>query len=337
MSKGQSLSPWYALDSVLSLIYSETEPCWSRLVYMRLEVLTCSLFGTATASTSGTSLKSRWLSTARCASPRFTNILQCHSLKSTKVFSVVEIVARISIFFTKLSICLSYLRYFCPPRTQRTWVFYTTWSIIVFNLLYCVALVLTVSLQCVGRPNRHGGETCVNSYAILVTASIINVLTDLAILIVPLLAVRSLQLDSRRRLGLVVVFAVGGLAVAASVARLGYQILNAGDANQTLVYTRVLLLAMAEHAIGIIVSCMPVLPSLYRHCVRRSEPESRASGGASAPGGWKTSSSSPFSRQLQHTVLSQSSKADSITGTEYHGLGAIKIDWDVYTDHSIKI
>ena len=83
---------------------------------------------------------------------------------------------------------------------------------IIFNLLYCIALVLVILLQCSGQPPAvvKAGK-CIDDYLVLVTASIINVLTDLAILVIPLLAVWRLKLPRKRKVGLLVLFAVGGL------------------------------------------------------------------------------------------------------------------------------
>ena len=97
-----------------------------------------------------------------------------------------------------------------PPGTQKGRIFYATWFVIWFNLLYCIALVLVVLTECV---NKHmpRGATCINSYLLLVTASIINVISDLVMLIIPIYAVWHLQLAKKRKFGLTVVFAVGSL------------------------------------------------------------------------------------------------------------------------------
>lgn len=170
------------------------------------------------------------------------NVSKAHVAHFSDLFKDIEVTARISIFFAKLSILLLYLRYFCPARTFRNKIFWATWTVIIFNLLYCVALVLTVTLQCVGK-HAAEGQTCINSYAVLVTASIINVITDLAMLAIPIVAVWNLQMPGRRKLGLGIVFAVGGLAVASSVARLAYQVPEAHSLNQTILLTNVGILA----------------------------------------------------------------------------------------------
>ena len=94
--------------------------------------------------------------------------------------------------------------------TQKNGVWWASWAAIIFNLLYCIALVLAVLLQCAGKPHESG-QTCFNGYAVLVTASIINVVTDLVMLFIPMAAVWKLKMPRRKKLGISVVFAVGSL------------------------------------------------------------------------------------------------------------------------------
>lgn len=111
-------------------------------------------------------------------------------------------------FFAKFSILLLFLRIFVPHQTRKTKIYLSIWGVIWFNLLYCIALVLTVILQCVGKVETPG-KTCIDTYLLLVTASTINVLSDVMMLIIPLAAVWGLHLPVNRKIGLSVVFAVG--------------------------------------------------------------------------------------------------------------------------------
>lgn len=133
-----------------------------------------------------------------------------YSTESLQLFGNIEIVARISIFFTKLSILLLTIRIFVPAQSKRTKIWVASWAVIWFNLLYCIALVLVVILQCVNK-KEIPGKTCIDTYSLLVTASMINVLSDLMMLAIPLIAVWDLKMPMRRKIGISVVFAVGML------------------------------------------------------------------------------------------------------------------------------
>ncbi|MCJ1263282.1 hypothetical protein MMC22_003152 [Lobaria immixta] len=190
------------------------------------------------------------------------NVSVTHAAHFTKLFSDIEIVARISMFFTKLSILLLFLRIFVPPQSRKTTIFYAIWFVIWFNFFYCVALVLTVLLQCVGKKEK---TNCIDTFFLLVTASTINVLSDLVMLVIPLNSVWKLHMSSKQKYGLSIVFAVGTLAVGSSIARLAWQVRKAKSPNRTIVLTDVVLMAFAEQTAGIIVGCMPILPAFFRH------------------------------------------------------------------------
>lgn len=50
---------------------------------------------------------------------------------------------------------------------------------------------------------------CVNTFLVLVTASVINVLSDIVMLLIPMYAVWDLHMPTKRKLSLSVVFGVG--------------------------------------------------------------------------------------------------------------------------------
>ena len=84
------------------------------------------------------------------------------------------------------------------------------WVVIWFNLLFCVALVLSIVFACVAK-HEPLEPLCINSYVLALTASSINILSDIAMLIIPILAIWDLQMAKKRKLGILLVFAVGML------------------------------------------------------------------------------------------------------------------------------
>lgn len=115
-------------------------------------------------------------------------------------------------FFTKASIILFYHRLFVPAESPRTAIFWPIWFIFWWNLLYAVALVVTVATECVGKADivARGGE-CLNEYAVLICASVINVVSDLVILIIPITVIWNLQMSMEKKVRLSALFAVGTL------------------------------------------------------------------------------------------------------------------------------
>lgn len=113
-------------------------------------------------------------------------------------------------FFTKFSILLLFLRIFVPPPTQKNKIYYTVWSVIWLNLLFCIALVLALLLQCVGKKGVPM-SSCINMHWILTVAALINSLSDIVMLLIPVAGVWRLQMPIKRKFELLVVFGTGML------------------------------------------------------------------------------------------------------------------------------
>lgn len=115
-------------------------------------------------------------------------------------------------FFTKASILLLYRRIFIVDPSLRPGIWWAIWSVFWYNLLYALALVLTVATECVGKSAAvtARGE-CLNQFAVLICASVINVISDLMILIIPIAAIWGLQMAKAKKIRLSLLFAFGSL------------------------------------------------------------------------------------------------------------------------------
>lgn len=115
-------------------------------------------------------------------------------------------------FFTKASILLFYQRLFVPPGIRWTRIWWSIWFVFWWNCLYAIALVLAVAFECVNKGAIVAeGKQCVDEYAVLICASVINVTTDLLILIIPIVAIWGLHMPAEKKWRLSAVFAVGSL------------------------------------------------------------------------------------------------------------------------------
>jgi len=185
--------------------------------------------------------------------------------------------ARVAIFFARLSILLMYIRIFFPVGSFRTLFWWVIQGVIWLNLLYTVSLILVLTLQCVPY-HLPWGHSCVNQWLILVLASVINIISDIAVLVIPIASIIKLRTTRRKKWAIWALFAFGALAPLASIARLGYQIPVADGQNKTVIYPIVLLLATAEQAIAMIVGSAPVVSGVFIGIARRRSPLALAAG-----------------------------------------------------------
>ncbi|KAK2666970.1 hypothetical protein RAB80_017391 [Fusarium oxysporum f. sp. vasinfectum] len=96
------------------------------------------------------------------------------------------------------------------------------------------------------------GETdkCLNQSAIIFADAIISVISDLVILLLPTPLTWSLQLSRRKRLRVIGILCVGGVATAFSIYRLAMILHEGKSVNQTIVFVKAILSGNTEAGIG---------------------------------------------------------------------------------------
>ena len=126
-----------------------------------------------------------------------------------------QVVYKCTINLTKTSICLLYLRIF----TTVKWFRKAVGAIMAFVLLYAVASIIATIFQCspVSRFWDHSIDGhCINVTRFWYANAAASIFSDFVILFLPMPVVRDLQLPSRQRWGLALVFGLGILYVFAS-------------------------------------------------------------------------------------------------------------------------
>ena len=175
-------------------------------------------------------------------------------------------------FFTKASIVLLYQRVFIPSQSRKGVIWWAIWFVFWWNLLYAVALILVVTTECIGKEARVAkGEECLDQSAVVIGATVINVVSDLMILAIPIVAIWGLQMAKKPKMRLLSVFAVGLMQVSASsmpfccqtrkanggsrgvfasIARLGYLVPEASKPNQTVIVMVLLIFKYVAQSSG---------------------------------------------------------------------------------------
>lgn len=125
-----------------------------------------------------------------------------------EIFQDLQMVARTSMFFAKLSILLLYVRLFFPKGVSRSGLWWTIQVVVWLNFLYTVGLILALALQCVPYHKPYG-NSCVNQYMVLISASIINIISDLLVLVIPMASLWRLNMSRRRKWAVWALFAFG--------------------------------------------------------------------------------------------------------------------------------
>lgn len=127
-------------------------------------------------------------------------------------FYIAQIVYKIVIGLTKTSILLLYLRIFVRKYFRR--LCYVSLFIVI---TWSFGSVMATVLQCLpisaswnkAVPNSR----CIDSDVFWISYGILNIVTDVVILLLPVREVIRLQVPRREKIGLLVVFLLGALSV----------------------------------------------------------------------------------------------------------------------------
>ncbi|KAF1961153.1 hypothetical protein CC80DRAFT_531866 [Byssothecium circinans] len=179
-----------------------------------------------------------------------------------KLLNMLEIMYSPMMFLVKLSILLQLIRIICPHR--KGWTYRTIWLLIILNALFYTAITITTIWACnprrkIWRPFEEG--TCLNIAATLITGAAVNMVSDISILVLPIMKVWSLQLSTAKKIGVSGVFSTGLFALMASLFRMVVTI-RFSHTHDVTDLTPAALWAQAEIAGGIVCGCLPTIPAL---------------------------------------------------------------------------
>ncbi|PYH93733.1 hypothetical protein BO71DRAFT_354646 [Aspergillus ellipticus CBS 707.79] len=176
------------------------------------------------------------------------------------------------IFVTKLSIFLLYVRVFAPsPKCNPFWFIQ---FIIGLNFLFYLADTIVKICECTPRSRIWDKDVpghCININIPILVTSIVNVVSDIIMLLMPIMCVWRLQITVRRKLGISAIFAAGIFGCISSMMRLAVSVNNSTTADKTYGWFPEFLWTTAEITSGIIASSLPALPTFYKHTSQKAK------------------------------------------------------------------
>ncbi|KAH7050334.1 hypothetical protein B0J12DRAFT_663989 [Macrophomina phaseolina] len=202
----------------------------------------------------------------------------------------------LSLGLSKLSILAQYLRIFIARRTVQA-----IWACIVFVGAYTFQSVIVGILSC-NPPAKYWNPTirgtCINYILYYYVAASLNIATDFAIILLPVPALRNLNVSRTKRIGVLFLFSIGGFGCVVSIIRLWtlYRLdlaVRAGDPSSA--NTLPALWSAIEIHVCIICACLPSLSPVLALVLRTIGLHASTHGGKS-PSPMLSLSDSPHSR-----------------------------------------
>ena len=143
-------------------------------------------------------------SSARAAIRFLINLFTDHHSQFMSSLAVMYVLA---ILLTKLSICFLYLRIFGIHKTFSTCVKAGIWFCVVY---YTAGLGLGIAqvTKC-ATISTIGDPLCVQTQNLTLWQAVINVTTDIYLLVLPLAPISHLQMRRRKKFGVLLIFLSG--------------------------------------------------------------------------------------------------------------------------------
>ncbi|KAG4443677.1 hypothetical protein IFR05_000863 [Cadophora sp. M221] len=173
------------------------------------------------------------------------------------IFYIGELSYLTTMPLIKLSILFFYLRIF-----QRRGFRISVWVMIAFVASAGVAFVVTGTVQCIPISrsfDRSISGKCIDLNALAYANSGIGILQDIIILVLPFPEIVYLNMRTRKKVLLLLMFSLGTLAVLTSILRLPYLHDFATSTDQTWDNQTGSLWSLAEQSVAMICACMPAI------------------------------------------------------------------------------
>ncbi len=180
-----------------------------------------------------------------------------YSFHAATVFSIF-------IAVLKAAILLDWIRIFVP-HGSRNFMFYACYFFLFATVAFYVSMVITNLVACVpyeynwnklidGRCDRiQTGKTNLG-------ASVFNFLMDILMFFLPQRVIWRLQISTRKKLGVSLVFMIGLVAIISTAIRLAITIINVNSEDYTYTFSQVMLCCLGESVCGILILCGPTFP-----------------------------------------------------------------------------
>ncbi|KAM3065410.1 hypothetical protein ACMFMG_011468 [Clarireedia jacksonii] len=122
-----------------------------------------------------------------------------------------------SVSMVRIGLLFYYRRLFVTKRFK-----FADACMIVVSALWFVIVVLTTAIFFTWNSSLEAQHFSINFFAFSIAATALNIVLDIATLTIPAFVISSLHLSRRKKFWVIVVFALGGFCVVASIARLSY-------------------------------------------------------------------------------------------------------------------
>ncbi|ROV92972.1 hypothetical protein VMCG_08978 [Cytospora schulzeri] len=183
--------------------------------------------------------------------------------------------------FVKVALLVFYLR-LDPRRPMRLGLYIFTGVIVVFNIISFFILAFSCSPPAMFWGDVVAGGKCMKAKSLLDfynVNGILNIIIDLGIYLLPIPMVWAIRMPFKQKLGVVGIFALGLLSVAAGCVRFGYVLLLSNTTDQYYFLADSLNWCAIEIYVAVMCSCATAFKVLVKQYFPRIFGSTNASSG----------------------------------------------------------
>ncbi|KAF0325060.1 CFEM domain-containing protein [Colletotrichum asianum] len=182
-----------------------------------------------------------------------------------KLLYVLEFFYYIGLASIKASILFLFLKIFPDNRFRKI-----LWLMQGLNLLVGLSFIILCFCECQpinffwnGWDGEHEG-TCLDLNRVGLSHVALNITLDIVMLILPITQLYKLQMDRKKKLGVMAMFLVGIFLTIVSILRIKTLTAFATSLNTTADSVAVILWAYVELGVGVVVACLPNVRQLLK-------------------------------------------------------------------------
>ncbi|KAF2020919.1 hypothetical protein BU24DRAFT_10992 [Aaosphaeria arxii CBS 175.79] len=171
-----------------------------------------------------------------------------------------------SVMFLKAAILLEWTRLFAPYGISP-WFSRTCYTLLVFNILFFSTCIIVSASSCrpyKGTWDRAIPKTCTKTFILDMASSCVNVVLDIAVLVLPQNLIWRLQMTLRRKIGIAIIFGIGLLALISAIYRLVATARFLTSSDKIYAISAVGSACLLEILCVILVFCTPTFPAIVR-------------------------------------------------------------------------
>ncbi|KAJ5999785.1 hypothetical protein N7481_000194 [Penicillium waksmanii] len=194
---------------------------------------------------------------------------------ASKVSYVATAIYAPTALFVKSSLIYVLIRVFQPFYTGMI-ALYCLLGVTVgyYVIITFIKIFICNPVSAYWRQSESQNATCLSQPGVIIADSIISFLTDIAIFAFPVALTWTLQMPIWKKIRVVFLLGLGGIAVAFSLFRLVIGVHEKNRPHETTIYMRSILTANAEIGLGLVCACLPALNVLTTHNKQRA-PEAK--------------------------------------------------------------